>query len=298
MNALALTLLRRAAALTERSAPSLTDRLLRRLFLTPPRHGRKPGERAFLARAQRLAVPFGDRALAAWSVGEGPIVLLIHGWGGRGGQWRRLADELAEAGFRAVLLDAPGHGDSPGRRSSLPEFADALLAAGAALGPIHAAVGHSLGGAAVALAQAKGLRAQRLVLVSAPAHPRRFYRALMGHLQIPPEAWPGHEAAFEAHLGLPWSLAEVPRRLAERSCPTLVVHDHEDREVPFSEAEDLAAAGPQVTLHGTRGLGHRRILKDPALLQAITAFLGAAPSCGPEALEAHLMDRAGRRVAC
>jgi pimeloyl-ACP methyl ester carboxylesterase len=298
MNPLLLNLLRRAVAFTERSAPALTDRLLRRLFLTPPRHPRKPGEQAFLRRAERLALPFGSRTLAAWSIGEGPTVLLVHGWGGRGGQWRFLASDLAEAGFRVVLLDAPAHGDTPGRRSSLPEFADAICAAAGALGPLHAIVGHSLGGAATALALAKGVPAERVVLVAAPAHPRRFFRALMGHLHIAKEAWASHEAAFEARLGLPWSLAEVPRHLTEHRRSTLVVHDRVDAEVPFAEAEDLVAAGPHVTLHATQGLGHRRLLKDPALIQAITVFLGAPPACGPAALEAELMDRATRRIVC
>lgn len=293
---LRLALLRRLVALTERAAPSVTDRLLRRLFLTPPRHPRSEGEKAFQAKAEAFTVPFRTGRLRAWSLGEGPIVLLLHGWGGRGGQWRHLAGDVAEVGFRAVWFDAPAHGDSPGERSSLLEFAEALCAMGKHVGPLHGVMGHSLGGAAAALALSSGLDVQRVVLVSAPAQPRRFYHALMALLHIPESTWPQHDAAFEAHVKLPWTIADVRHHLAAHQHPTLVAHDREDREVPFSEAESLATAGPHVSLFDTRGLGHRRILKDPTLLQTITDFLGAQPACGPKALESSLMDRSTRSL--
>ncbi len=294
---LRLQLLRRVVAFTERSAPGLTDRLLRRLFLTPPRHPRKSSEKVFLAKAKTFELSFGAQSLAAWSYGSGPTVLLMHGWGGRGGQWRFLAEDLAEAGFRAIWFDAPAHGDSAGKQSSLLEFAGAICAVEAQCGPLHAVVGHSLGGAAIALAMAKGLQPHRAVLVAAPAHPRRFYRALMGLLHIPESAWADHERAFEAHLGLPWSIAEVPRHLSEHPCPTLIIHDLDDAEVSFSEAQDLEAAGPHVLLHPTAHLGHRRIIKNPGVLQTITTFLGGQPACGPAALESLLMDRQSRTSA-
>jgi pimeloyl-ACP methyl ester carboxylesterase len=291
---LRLQLLRRVVAFTERSAPALTDRLLRKLFLTPPRHPRKSSEKVFLSKATSFELSFGAQSLAAWSLGSGPTVLLMHGWGGRGGQWRFMAQDLVESGFRAVWFDAPAHGDSAGSRSSLLEFAGALCAAEAQLGPLHAVVGHSLGGAAIALAMAKGLRPHRVVLVAAPAHPQRFYRSLMRLLEIPEAAWADHERAFEVHLGLPWSIAEVPRHLAEHPCPALIIHDLDDAEVPFREAQDLEAAGPHVQLHPTARLGHRRIIRNPEVLQTITTFLGGQPACGPAALESLLMDRQSR----
>lgn len=45
-------------------------------------------------------------------VGEGPLVLLVHGWPEYWWAWRHQMTALAEAGFRAVALDLRGVGGS------------------------------------------------------------------------------------------------------------------------------------------------------------------------------------------
>jgi len=73
-----------------------------------------------------------------------PAVLLLHGWAGDALQMRLIGDALAADGFNPVLLDFPGHGRSHAWQSSLPQFARAIWAASARLGPLHAVVAHSL----------------------------------------------------------------------------------------------------------------------------------------------------------
>src|SRR5687767_6768036 len=44
--------------------------------------------------------------------GSGPVVYLVHGWGGRGSQLAPYVEPLTATGHRVVLFDAPAHGDS------------------------------------------------------------------------------------------------------------------------------------------------------------------------------------------
>ena len=44
--------------------------------------------------------------------GEGPVVVLIHGYAGDIGTWQYQVPALVEAGFRAVRYDVRGHGRS------------------------------------------------------------------------------------------------------------------------------------------------------------------------------------------
>ena len=99
-------------------------------------------------------------------------MLLVHGWAGDAQQMLTLAEALAQAGFDPVLLDFPAHGRSGGWRATLPQFARALWAASARLGPLHAVVAHSLGALAAAHAAANGLPVGRLALL-APSPPPR-----------------------------------------------------------------------------------------------------------------------------
>lgn len=51
------------------------------------------------------------------SLGDGPTVVLVHGWGLHGGVWRDLAARLARS-FRVLIPDLPGHGRSRGAHTS------------------------------------------------------------------------------------------------------------------------------------------------------------------------------------
>jgi len=103
------------------------------------------------------------------SSGDGPPVLLLHSSGMSGRQWRRLATGLAARGFRAIVPDLAGHGQSAEWPESTPfsftiDVADTL----ALLDPIEgrvAIVGHSYGGlVALRVAAARPPRVRALVL--------------------------------------------------------------------------------------------------------------------------------------
>ena len=57
-------------------------------------------------------IDVGGYHLRAVEQGEGPLVLMIHGFPGLAWSWRHQMDPLAEAGFRAVAIDSLGYGGS------------------------------------------------------------------------------------------------------------------------------------------------------------------------------------------
>ncbi|MGV9195387.1 alpha/beta hydrolase [Microbacterium sp. MC2] len=57
----------------------------------------------------------------------------------------------------------------------------------------------------------------------------------------------------------------------------LVIHDEDDRMMPFGEAERIVAAHPAARMLRTRGLGHNRILRDDILLDAVIGFGASLP---------------------
>lgn len=74
--------------------------------------------------------------LSGWEVGDGRTVLLVHGWGGRSTDLAALATRLAAAGHRAVAVDLPAHGSSPGATTDLFALASAVAAAARRAGPL------------------------------------------------------------------------------------------------------------------------------------------------------------------
>lgn len=104
----------------------------------------------------RLEAADGLRLAAdAYGHPDAPPVLLLHGGGQTRHSWGGTALALAELGFRAIAIDARGHGESdrdPGRRYTAPPFAEDLTAIARRFARPPAVVGASLGGNSAMLA--------------------------------------------------------------------------------------------------------------------------------------------------
>ncbi len=264
--------------------------LAERMFTTPRRHRRPDRERAVIASARELVIDVTLRAprwqgaqcaIAAWRWGHGPVVLLVHGWEGRGSQLGALVEPLVAAGLSVVAFDAPGHGDSPEHRLYLTDLADCIADVAAAVGPLHGIVAHSFGAAGALLAQVRGgLIAPRTVMLAPNVliddAVRRFAR-IVGLDDRDRDAL---ELRLAAHTGIAPAALSLDRLVAARDGSLLVFHDRADREVAFEHGARLAAAWPASELVATEGLGHRRILRDPRVLARAVEFLrdGVAPA--------------------
>lgn len=97
--------------------------------------------------------------------GEGPELVLLHGWAMHSGIWAGLVDQLA-SDFRVSLVDLPGHG----MNSHLPLSSDPDEVAGLILSELPPAVwmGWSLGGlVALAAALRQPQKVEKAILVGA-----------------------------------------------------------------------------------------------------------------------------------
>jgi pimeloyl-ACP methyl ester carboxylesterase len=267
--------LSRLVAGVERLSPALAARLAEAIFVTTVRPRPRDVESAWLARARRDTLMVAGRRIATYRAGPpgAPRVVCTHGWWSHAGRFAPLGTALAEAGFEVVAFDAPGHGRSGGWRASMPEFARTLRAVVEAVGPVHAAIGHSLGGAATLYALARGLPASRAVVLAAPADVMIWVDRYAAMMALSPALDAAMRARLGARLDVEWSDLELVRHAADLTVPGLVLHDDGDTDVPIAEGEAIAAAWPAARFAATRGLGHRAILRDPAVIEDVVAFL-------------------------
>ena len=260
------------------AAPRATSRFALSMFMRPRRKAVPRREREWIRDAEPLSFDVDGARLAGWSVGRGPTVLLVHGWGGRGSQLGAFVEPLLARGYRVVGYDGPGHGGSEGRRSSLPAHAAGVLAVGRAVGPVHAVIAHSFGTAATTLAVRDGLRVERCAYVSPPASMRYFVEVFCDALGFPESVGDEMTWRIERRFGINFASLDGPAIARTTALPpVLIAHDEDDLDVPLVHASTLAEAWPGAKLMVTSGLGHRAILRDAQVVQSLVRFVD---SCG------------------
>ena len=270
------------------ASPELAALVAERLMFRTRRREAAVWERAVLSTAERFAVHSASGRVEAWSWGRGPVVILAHGWNGRGSQLGAFVEPLLEAGFQVVAFDAPGHGASDGSTSSLVHFANAFDAVVDAVRPffqpISGVVAHSMGGAAVmfALNRAQnrarvtsepGVTPPRLVFIAPPIDLHDFVSTVSTGLGLSEPTEQALSSLVEARLGHRMADLQALRHATSMRAPLLVMHDEQDRAVPLECGESLVQAWPGAELRKSSGLGHNRILRDPESIATAVAFL-------------------------
>ena len=244
--------------------------------------------------------------------GQGPDLVLLHGWGLHGGIWEGIAPQLSKR-FTLHRVDLPGHGRSANLHGAytLQTVAEAVLA----VVPEHANwLGWSLGGR-VAM-QAALLAPQRIHRLIAVASSPRF---------LATEGWPGVEprvlqgfadglqqdyrktllqflaiqalgserakqeirllreglfahgepvlAALHGALGI-LQTADLRSQLQDIKIPTLFLAGARDGLMPVAAAEQAVAQMEQAQLTVIPGAGHAPFISHPEqFLQIIEQFL-------------------------
>jgi pimeloyl-ACP methyl ester carboxylesterase len=270
-------------------APKLVLKRASNLFITPPRFAHSAPEQRLLDTGEVITVPSPWGNIAAWRFGDitHPAVIMSHGWGGRGAQFRAFVPRLVESGYQVVVFDHIGHGMSDHREAALVDFWRGLetvwdhLAANNIT--VKAMIGHSLGSAAIASALRRPLTRKqlnvpvpRVVLIAPPASLIGYSRLFVRYLGIPERIRSAMQWRFEQKYGVKWREFDLPESVETIEAPVLFIHDEDDRETRLAGSIALARTWRDARLHVTSGLGHRRILRDRAVIQCAIDFIGDA----------------------
>ncbi len=278
---LAFTGLRAAFQVGEYVSPAVAARYAEKLwFRVPPappaskRHRGVQPEKTIMVDCQGKGLP-----VHSW--GQGPAVMLMHGWSGWWEQYSVYVEPLTRAGFRVLTWDAPSHGNSPvGRygkqQSAIPDFMDAFEAAVQHFGTPAGVVSHSGGAMAAAISIIDGVDVGKTVFIAPSVSPAALMKLFQGRLGWGRRTLARMLREVEARYDTTFDDFEVIERLRglQRALPpALVIHDVGDTEAPHEGADDLAAAWPGATLVKTTGLGHHKVLWSERSVNQILEFL-------------------------
>jgi pimeloyl-ACP methyl ester carboxylesterase len=254
--------------------PGLMGRWACRLWFRTRRFPESAAGKRATASAVRDTLTVDGIPVAIYIWGEGPLVVFVHGWSGRGSQAAAFVGPLTAAGYRVLAIDAPGHGDTPGERTNVMECAAVLQAVGVEYGPVHAAVTHSFGGMVLAYAMRQGMAVERVVCISAPASVEFLVEGFTQTLAMPAPVVAVLRRRLEQRFDDDfWERISTVANARHLTAAALIIHDEDDTSVPWKQGREIAAAWPGATFLKTRGLGHGRILRDRNVVKAVVSFV-------------------------
>lgn len=271
-----LSMLRAGFALGGCLAPRQAVDRAARLFATPFASSRTRARAAQVDDGmQRHEVNVNGESIATYVWGDPsrePYALLVHGWSSFGLRFLPWVEHLRDAGFAVVTFDQPGHGYSSGDLCTLPDFVRTIHAIGDRYGTAALAIGHSLGGAALTLAQGEQWRAERIVVIAPPANMEAAAERFMRFVHLGTHLHEQFLGWHERRTGVKVRDLDVRHHVPALGQPCLIVHDLDDSEVPWGEGEMYARHWHNAYLLTTQGLGHHKILDAPEVIDAALAF--------------------------
>ena len=241
----------------------------------PPKLPLRPEDRRVLDAANRFEFGSGLRRVA-WRWGQGPTVVLVHGWGGRAGQMVKMADAIAQSGFEVVVFDSQGHGESDGRRIGFGRMIADLRALDEALtGDIEAWVCHSAAGLCLAASQlCLRQKPQRLVFLATPRGPYIPINELTRHLKPRAEVLDRCREFYAGEFGMRWDdMDQCAAFVDHGDTDLLLIQDRDDPRLQANDAERIANAWGNAQILRTEGLGHLKLLWSDEVMQAVIGFL-------------------------
>ncbi len=251
--------------------PTLTKLLVKKVFFTPATYKITPAEKQYLESGESFQLSVHDKTVQCWKWGSGPSILLAHGWNGRGIQLHHFIEPLMRRGYSVIGYDAPGHGVSQGKTSSYFEFTDTIrtLLTSSNGYKIQGVIAHSLGASATVNSIAKENQPLEAVLI-APA--LRFAEVLtyfFAHVGVPTHIHQELIEEYENQFGYDMQRDNPVNLLKEINSEILIVHDTHDPTIPYIDSKELSNEFQNISLHTTKGLGHKRILTEESVVDAI-----------------------------
>lgn len=272
-----------------RNAPALRAEEAFRQFCLPAKH-QPPNHRKLAQRARfhlRNANFERHEGLQTYvfepsgSGGKGTI-LLVHGWGAEASFLAAFAGPLLRRGFRVVAFDFPAHGRSEGKYTNLAACARATHRIAGLFGPVEGVVAHSLGGLATLWIAEGGspmpsrVNAGKIALLACPNRFIDVTRKFGAGLGLCRAAQQGFEMRLSRVARRPVAGFSAASLLGRIDSDVLVLHSIDDDKVEFAGALAIAAASSRTKLIACEGLGHARLLYEPAVIRHVVSFLAGS----------------------
>lgn len=212
----------------------------------------------------------------AWSLGNGPLVLCIHGWGGGGSaDLGKLARAIAQRGFKVVALDMTGHGATKGRSIGFRSFIDDIAHCCSSLRePVYASIGFSAGGLSMMAARAKGnLVSEKFICIASPCKPYPPLKLATKKLGLSQGVARRFRDQLAREFDMAWEQITTICFTPHAKEQLLLVYDRTDKFINSSDVHEISTVWDSAEVLTPSGIKHRLIPQDDTVIYGVIRFL-------------------------
>ena len=209
-----------------------------------------------------------------YTYGNGPLILMLHGWCSNAARWKVYVNELVNLGFKVMVVDAPGHGTAPGRFLSFFKYAKGIKAILKSESEWYGVVTHSIAGLTAITAIGKTEKKHhpsKFIMMNTFANATTILEKFSNCLGISEEVIKYTKEQMFNFLDFPLSEFSIGKHYNNLNLEGLLVYDTKDVVVPLSESEQIIKNIKSLRTFKTEGLGHN--LKSDRVVKVVVGFM-------------------------
>lgn len=255
--------------------PTVIENFIKKHFFAPHSYPLSDQEKKLLNSSKAFEITVHKKSIKCWNWGDGPYIILAHGWNGRGSQFILFINQLIESGHSVIVFDGPGHGQSEGRSSSYFQMTDAVRALIKYIGQenVSGLIGHSFGSSAIVNAISKDNIDTRTILLAPALNIKKILYDTFLSYGIPLHLFNNIISKYEERYGYNLEKDNPLNLIKSIKYNLLIIHDEDDTITPYQESKDVAEKNKSILLRTSQELGHKRILTDPKIIKWTLDYL-------------------------
>jgi len=252
--------------------PWLGRKLVFAIFQIPKKKKSNASRIEFIAKTNTIYYEQNGkkRALFHWP-GTGKKVLLLHGWGSDSGRWKLFAPLLLEQGYDVYAVDAPGHGKSSGIFFNPKAYAESIKPIVEKY-KINYLIGHSAGAYTTIYYCSTFVHKLEKIVALAPTYDLNdVINGMKKMLSLNENSIQLLKLEFQHVYGAPIERYRADELAKNIKTEALLIHDEDDKILPITGSDALAASWKNVKYIRTQKLGHG--LNNSKIYHSILEFI-------------------------